>query len=103
MLANVPIAVTDEYLLAIATKASYLSEILPTIRTLEAAQVREESATSLSTEQQAELQRRLDWDHITPDMMQRILLQGDQIQPDHLPAWPKTLAQIIEVAEGFRG
>ncbi|MBE7385618.1 MAG: type 2 lantipeptide synthetase LanM family protein [Leptolyngbya sp. SIO1E4] len=121
ILANVPIAVTDEYLLAIATKASYLSEILPIIRTLEAAQEREESATSPSAEQQAELQRRLDfwrnhaakgdpvkfqrrldWDHITPDMVQRILLQGDQIQPDHLPAWTKTLAQIIEVAEGFR-
>ena len=121
MLINAPTTVTHEYLLAIATKASYLTEILPEIQTLEATQESEELAIPLSEEQQAEFERRLafwcnqvakgdrdkfqrrfDWDQITPEMVRCILLQGDQIKPSHLPPWTATLAQIIEVAEGFR-
>jgi type 2 lantibiotic biosynthesis protein LanM len=121
MLTNASSAkVTDEFLLTIATKASYLDEILPAIQHLDAVQMAEGKTPPLSAEEQTELKRRLDfwcgqvfkgnqvkfrrrldWDHITPGMVQRILLQGDQIQPDTLPAWTKTLAAIMEVAEGF--
>ena len=121
MLTNTLSSVTDEYLLSIAARASYLTEILPAIRNLEKGEEAKVSAADLPTEQSAELerrldfwcgeifkgdpvkfQRRLDWDHITPGMVQRILLQKDRVVPNHLPAWAKTLAQIIDVAEGFR-
>ncbi|MDB9524589.1 type 2 lanthipeptide synthetase LanM family protein [Oscillatoria sp. CS-180] len=121
VLTNTSTKVTDDYFLAVAARASYLTEILPAIRNWEQVQKTEASTVALSTEQQEEFERRLDfwcgqvfkgdpikfqrrlnWDHITPDMVQRILLQGDQIKPDYLPAWTTTLAQIMAVARGFR-
>ncbi|MEO0377633.1 MAG: DUF4135 domain-containing protein [Cyanobacteria bacterium P01_A01_bin.17] len=120
VLARASAEVIDQHRLTIAAKARYLTEILPAIRKLEQSET-EASAGSLSSEQQAEFERRLsfwreqifkgdqikferrlNWDHITSDMVQRILLQGDQIKPDDLPAWITTLEQIMEVAKGFR-
>ncbi len=121
MLARASAEVVDQYLLSAAARAHYLTEILPIIQNPEQPPETEASTVSLPPEQQAEFERRLsfwcgqifnddqlkferrlDWDHIAPDMVPRILLQGDQIKPTHLPAWTTTLDQIMQVAQGFR-